>query len=40
VHTVKNHVHKILDTMSVSSRMAAVNQAFAKGWLHDRRRGP
>jgi DNA-binding NarL/FixJ family response regulator len=39
VHTVKNHVHKILDTMGVSSRLAAVNQAFAKGWLHDRRRG-
>lgn len=39
VHTVKNHVHKILDTLGVSSRLAAVNHAFAKGWLTDRRRG-
>lgn len=39
VHTVKNHVHKILDTLGVSSRLAAVNLAFAKGWLTDRRRG-
>lgn len=39
VHTVKNHVHKILDTLGVSSRLAAVNHAFAKGWLTDRLRG-
>ena len=39
VHTVKNHVHKILDTLGVSSRLAAVNHAFAKGWLNNRRRG-
>lgn len=39
VHTVKNHVHKILDTLGVSSRLAAVNHGFAKGWLTGRRRG-
>jgi two-component system response regulator NreC len=39
VHTVKNHVHKILDTLGVASRLAAVNLASAKGWLTNRRRG-
>ncbi|HKH45575.1 MAG TPA: response regulator transcription factor [Thermoanaerobaculia bacterium] len=39
VHTVKNHVHRILDVLGVHSRWGAVNHAFAKGWLADRRRG-
>lgn len=39
VHTVKNHVHRILDVLGVHSRWGAVNHAFAKGWLIDRRRG-
>lgn len=38
VHTVKNHVHKILETLNVSSRWAAVSHAFSKGWLQERRR--
>ena len=38
VHTVKNHVHKILETLGVSSRWAAVSHAFSKGWLQERRR--
>lgn len=39
VHTVKNHVHRILDALGVHSRWGAVNHAIAKGWLQDRRRG-
>lgn len=39
VHTVKNHVHRILDVLGVHSRWGAVNHAFAKGWLEGRRRG-
>ncbi len=39
VHTVKNHVHRILEVLGVHSRWAAVNHAFAKGWLQERRRG-
>ncbi|HVT60555.1 MAG TPA: response regulator transcription factor [Thermoanaerobaculia bacterium] len=38
VHTVKNHVHNILDTLGVHSRWDAVHHAFNKGWLDDRRR--
>ena len=37
VHTVKNHVHRILDALGVHSRWGAVNHAFAKGWLQERR---
>jgi len=37
VHTVKNHVHRILDALAVQNRWAAVRHAFAKGWLHERR---
>jgi two-component system, NarL family, nitrate/nitrite response regulator NarL len=37
VHTVKNHVHRILDALDVQNRWAAVRHAFAKGWLHERR---
>lgn len=38
VHTVKNHVHKILETLGVRSRAAAVRYAIERGWLRDRRR--
>ncbi len=38
VHTVKNHVHKILETLGVHSRRAAVRHAIERGWLGDRRR--
>lgn len=38
VHTVKNHVHKILETLGVRSRTAAVRYAIEHGWLRDRRR--
>ena len=38
VHTVKNHVHKILETLGVSSRWAAVSHAYSKGWLQEKRR--
>ena len=37
VHTVKNHVHRILDALAVQNRWAAVRHAFAKGWLQERR---
>jgi DNA-binding NarL/FixJ family response regulator len=33
VHTVKNHVHKILETLGVHSRWAAVRYALERGWL-------
>jgi len=38
VHTVKNHIHKVLDTLGVASRRQAVRYAVEKGWLPDRRR--
>lgn len=38
VHTVKNHVHKILETLGVHSRWEAVRHAVRKGWIPDRRR--
>lgn len=38
VHTVKNHVHKVLETLAVQSRWAAVHHAVERGWLPDRRR--
>lgn len=38
VHTVKNHIHKILETLGVHSRWEAVRYAIARGWLRDRRR--
>jgi len=38
VHTVKNHVHKILETIGVHSRWAAVRHAVERGWLNERRR--
>lgn len=39
IHTVKNHVYRILRALGVQSRWRAVNHAFAKGWLTGRR-GP
>jgi DNA-binding NarL/FixJ family response regulator len=38
VHTVKNHVHKVLETLGVHSRWAAVHHAIERGWVPDRRR--
>lgn len=38
VHTVKNHIHKILHTLRVESRRQAVSYAVEKGWLPDWRR--
>jgi DNA-binding NarL/FixJ family response regulator len=37
VHTVKNHVHKVLETLGVHSRWEAVRYAVEHGWLRDRR---
>ena len=37
VHTVKNHVHRILDALAVQNRWGAVRHAYAKGWLQERR---
>jgi DNA-binding NarL/FixJ family response regulator len=33
VHTVKNHIHKILETLGVHNRWAAVCFAQERGWL-------
>jgi len=38
VHTVKNHVHKTLETLGVHSRWAAVHHGIERGWIQDRRR--
>ncbi|MEA2604550.1 MAG: hypothetical protein QOF89_5542 [Acidobacteriota bacterium] len=38
VHTVKNHVHKILETIGVHSRWAAVRHAVERGWLNEGKR--
>ncbi|HVT19277.1 MAG TPA: response regulator transcription factor [Thermoanaerobaculia bacterium] len=38
VHTVKNHVHNILETLGVNGRWNAVHYAHARGWLEERRR--
>jgi DNA-binding NarL/FixJ family response regulator len=40
VHTVKNHVHNILDRLGVKSRWSAVTHATEKGWLQPKRRFP
>ena len=37
VHTVKNHVHKVLETLGVHSRWDAVRYAVEHGWIRDRR---
>lgn len=33
IHTVKNHVHNILEKLGVESRSAAAELAFQRGWL-------
>jgi two-component system nitrate/nitrite response regulator NarL len=38
VHTVKNHVHNILERLGVKSRWSAVDHACDKGWLQPRKR--
>ncbi|HMB55490.1 MAG TPA: response regulator transcription factor [Thermoanaerobaculia bacterium] len=38
VYTVKNHVHNLLDKLDVGHREAAVERAYEKGWLRERRR--
>jgi len=40
VHTVKNHVHNILERLGVKSRWSAVTHAAEKGWLQPKRRFP
>ncbi len=40
VHTVKNHVHNILERLGVKSRWSAVTHARDKGWLQPNRRSP
>jgi DNA-binding NarL/FixJ family response regulator len=40
VHTVKNHVHNILERLGVKSRWSAVAHACEKGWLQPKRRFP
>jgi two-component system nitrate/nitrite response regulator NarL len=40
VHTVKNHVHNILERLGVKSRWSAVTHAAEKGWLQPKRRLP
>ena len=33
IHTVKNHVHHVLEKLEVEDRHAAVQEAFRRGWL-------
>ena len=40
VHTVKNHVHNILERLGVKSRWSAVAHASEKGWLQPKYRFP
>ncbi len=40
VHTVKNHVHNILERLGVKSRWSAVNHARDRGWLQPQPRFP
>src|SRR5260370_610891 len=40
VHTVKNHVHNILERLGAKSRWSAVTHASEKGWLQPKRRFP
>ncbi|MEM6796593.1 MAG: response regulator transcription factor [Acidobacteriota bacterium] len=37
IHTVKNHVHNILDKLQVDSRSSAAELALEQGWLEPRR---
>ena len=36
LHTVKNHVHNILEKLEVSGRYAAVSYAYERRWLRER----
>lgn len=38
IYTVKNHVHNILDKLEVDGRERAVEKAFERRWLRERRR--
>jgi DNA-binding NarL/FixJ family response regulator len=38
VHTVKNHVHNLLERLGLASRTAAVQHAYKRGWFRERRR--
>lgn len=38
VHTVKNHVHNMLERLGLTSRAAAVQHAYKRGWFRQRRR--
>lgn len=38
VHTVKNHVHNMLERLGLTSRAAAVQHAYKRGWFRERRR--
>ena len=33
LHTVKNHVHRILEKLQVTNRREAVHLAYSNGWL-------
>ena len=33
LHTVKNHVHRILEKLKVGNRREAVHLAYSNGWL-------
>jgi DNA-binding NarL/FixJ family response regulator len=37
VHTVKNHVHNMLERLGLTSRAAAVQHAYKRGWFRERR---
>lgn len=37
IYTVKNHVHNLLEKLGVDHREAAVDRAYRRGWLRDRR---
>ncbi|HXO18911.1 MAG TPA: response regulator transcription factor [Thermoanaerobaculia bacterium] len=39
VHTVKNHVHNMIERLGVENRSEAVRHAYHRGWFRDRR-GP
>lgn len=40
IHTVKNHIHRVLEVLGVHSRWEAAKLAVAKGWVPDRRASP
>lgn len=40
IHTVKNHIHRVLEVLGVHSRWEAAKLAVTKGWVPDRRTSP